>query len=121
MLHVVPHGYGRYLLAALLGSSLLFSGLSLAETEPTTGQMLAFTTEQGNCLACHHIPGGSQMGDIGPALENMRARFPDRTRLYRQIWDASAFNPETLMPPYGRHEILSPTEIDAIIDFLYRH
>ena len=61
------------------------------------------------------------MGDIGPPLENMRARFPDRKRLFDQIWDASAFNVDSMMPPYGRQQILTEAEINAIIDFLYEN
>ena len=40
-------------------------------------------------------------------------------RLYDQIWDAGRFNNPSLMPPFGRHEILSDGEIDAIVQFLY--
>ena len=92
-----------------------------AETAALNGRALAFETERGNCLACHQIKGGHQMGDIGPPLLDMRKRFPDRKRLYAQIWDASSFNTDTLMPPYGRQQILSDAEINAIIDFLYEH
>ena len=100
---------------------LLVSAHVSAETMGLDGQALAFETARGNCLACHHISGGQQMGDIGPSLADMRTRFPDRARLYAQIWDASSFNVNTLMPPYGRQQILSEAEINAIIDFLYRN
>lgn len=59
------------------------------------------------------------MGDIGPALVHIAERHPDRSELFRRIWDESAYNPDTLMPPFGRHGILSPAEIEQIIDFLY--
>jgi len=83
------------------------------------GRDLAFARDKGNCLACHVIAGGSQMGDIGPALVGIKARFPDRPRLREQIWDASIFNQGSLMPPFGRHGILSDREIDAIVEYLY--
>ena len=103
----------------------LIAGLILSASQSFAqslgdGEALAFKTERGNCLGCHYIAGGEQMGDIGPPLVNMRARFPDRARLYAQIWDASAFNIDTMMPPYGRQRILSSQEINAIIDFLYQ-
>ena len=85
------------------------------------GQTLSFESEYGNCLACHQIAGGKQMGNIGPPLQNMRARFPERQRLFAQIWDASVFNINSMMPPYGRHQILTADEINAIIDFLYEN
>ena len=88
-----------------------------APTDP--GRELAFATAKGNCLACHVIEGGRQMGDIGPPLRDMAERFPERQDLFRRIWDESAYNPATLMPPFGRHGILTAHEIDLIIDFLY--
>ena len=90
---------------------------SAAEPEP--GRTLAFARDKGNCLACHVIAGGTQMGDIGPALAEMRERFPDRARLVAQLWDPGRFNAGSLMPPYGRHEILTREEIEAVVDFLY--
>ena len=107
-------------LQVCLGIALAAFGADSASQAPESGQALAFQTEHGNCLACHYIAGGEQMGDIGPPLLNMRQRFPDRARLYTQIWDASAFNIDTMMPPYGRQQILSSQEINAIIDFLYQ-
>lgn len=83
------------------------------------GQALAFARDKGNCLACHVIEGGSQMGDIGPPLVDTRRRFPERARLVAQLRDPGRFNDHSLMPPYGRHEILSAAEIEAIVDFLY--
>ncbi len=83
------------------------------------GRELAFARDKGNCLACHVIAGGTQMGDIGPPLININTRFPDRQRLRDQIWDASQFNHASLMPPFGRHKILNDQEIDAIVDYLY--
>ena len=103
-----------------LGIGAAVSGAHSASQASEDGQTLAFRTEHGNCLACHYIAGGEQMGDIGPPLLNMRERFPDRARLYAQIWDASTFNIDTMMPPYGRQQILSSQEINAIIDFLYQ-
>jgi len=51
----------------------------------------------------------------------MRQRFPDRTLLRSQIWDATLRNPQTVMPPFGKHGILTEQEIDLVIDYLYRY
>lgn len=64
-------------------------------------------------------PGAVTSADIGPPLVDMRARFPDRRQLLRQIWDASVANPNTIMPPFGKNRILSAEEIDLIVDYLY--
>lgn len=83
------------------------------------GQGIAFDRAKGNCLACHVIAGGESPGSIGPELSNMQARYPDKKLLRRRIWDETEFNPITVMPPFGKHRILSEQEIDQVVDFLY--
>ena len=83
------------------------------------GKAIAFDRGRGNCLACHHIEGGELAGDYGPPLLLMKVRYPDRADLRAQVWDASAREPFTRMPPYGRHRILSEEEIDLVVDFIY--
>lgn len=74
---------------------------------------------KGNCLACHIVADGKLAGNIGPPLVGMKARFPDSESLYRQIWDATEKNPDSRMPPFGRHGILSSEEIHLIVEYLY--
>ncbi|WP_297528021.1 sulfur oxidation c-type cytochrome SoxX [Thiohalobacter sp.] len=83
------------------------------------GKEIAFNRKKGNCLACHQIEGGSLPGNIGPPLVAMKARFPDKAKLRAQIWDATRNNPNSIMPPFGRHKILSEDEIDKIVEFIY--
>lgn len=82
------------------------------------GRALTFDRTKGNCLACHHVEGGELMGDYGPPLIMMKARFPDRQLLREQIWDAAIRNPDTRMPPFGRNRILTEDEIDLVTDFI---
>ena len=89
--------------------------------EQAEGQALAFDSSKGNCLACHAIPGDPEAqspGNIGPALVKLRERYPDRAKLRAQIWDTSASNPNTIMPPFGRNKVLTEQEIDRITDYL---
>jgi sulfur-oxidizing protein SoxX len=51
----------------------------------------------------------------------MRERFPDRAELRQQIWDPTRRNPETVMPPFGKHGVLSEREIDLVLDYIYQH
>jgi sulfur-oxidizing protein SoxX len=93
-----------------------------ADGGATAGQKLAFDVAKGNCLACHAIPGDPAAvtsADIGPPLVGIQARFPKRERLREQLDDPMKFNPNTVMPPFGRHGILSAEEIDRIVDYLY--
>ena len=109
-------------LAALLGA-LTFSMpvISLAEDASAIaeGKKLAFNKKKGNCLACHAIEGGKLPGNIGPPLLAMKDRFPDKSKLRAQIFDARTNNVNTIMPPFGAFEIVSEAEIDKIVEFIH--
>jgi hypothetical protein len=62
------------------------------------GRSPAFAIDKGNYLACHVIPGGTGMGNLGPRLAQMLARYSTWQLLREQIWDAGAINPNSLMP-----------------------
>ena len=83
------------------------------------GKKLAMARNKGNCLACHVIDDGELPGSIGPPLMYMQQRFPDKAELRAQVWDATVRNPDTVMPPFGRHLILSDEEIDLIVDYIH--
>ena len=85
------------------------------------GKKLAFDRKKGNCLACHMIFDNEAIspGNIGPPLVNIKSRFPDKAKLRAQIWDATVANPETSMPPFGRHKIVSEKELDLIVNYIY--
>ena len=83
------------------------------------GRQLAFDRKKGNCLACHMIAGGALPGNIGPPLVAMKARFPDTAKLRAQIADATANNPNTIMPPFEKYGILSKDEVDKVTEFIY--
>ena len=93
--------------------------ISQAWADTAEGKKLSFDRKKGNCLSCHYIEGGVSPGDIGPPLVAMKARYPDKSKLRAQIWDATSKNPETIMPPFGRNKILSDDEIDQITEYIY--
>ncbi len=108
--------------AALLGSlAVSMPGISNAADAATIeqGKKIAFDRKKGNCLACHQIEGGSLPGNIGPPLIAMKDRFPDKSKLRAQIADARKNNPNTIMPPFGAHEIMSDSEIDKVVEFIH--
>lgn len=85
------------------------------------GRAIAHDQLRGNCLACHRIPGDPTAvtaATLGPVLENLARRFPGRAALRAQVADAGARNPDTIMPLYGRHRILTDREIDQVVDYL---
>jgi sulfur-oxidizing protein SoxX len=107
----MPYAPILLLAIALLGASVAAA--------PSSGEQLAFDRGKGNCLTCHDIKGGDSPGNLGPALNDMKKRFPDRAELIAIISDETRRNPQTVMPPFKRNLILTDQEINAIVDFLY--
>lgn len=113
--------------ATLGGAALIAAGAMLAPVTASAeeagnempGKAISFDRGKGNCLACHHIEGGQSPGNIGPPLVGMKARFPERAKLHAQIFDATAFNPESPMPPFGKHHVISPDELEQVVDFIW--
>ncbi|SCZ54962.1 sulfur oxidation c-type cytochrome SoxX [Thiohalomonas denitrificans] len=107
--------------AVVLGTFAIVPQVTVA-AEPSVveqGKQLSFNRKKGNCLACHQIDDGDMPGNIGPPLLSMKERFPDKDTLRAQIWDSNKKNPNSMMPPFGRHEILSEQEIDKIVEYIY--
>ena len=82
------------------------------------GREIAFDRRKGNCIACHVMAGATLPGTVGPPLVGMKARYPDRETLRMQIRDATQLNPRSLMPPFGRHRILTEDEIDKVVEYV---
>ena len=113
--------------AALAGLlAVLASGPAHSAESPAAaaGREIAHDVYKGNCLACHQIPGDPKavtMANIGPPIVQMRERFPDRAELRRQIWDPTRRNPQSVMPPFGKHQVLTEREIDLVLDYIYQY
>ena len=109
------------MVALTLGTGLAGPTWAADEKATMPGQEVAFDNKKGNCLACHAMPGtkGEMAGSIAPPLIAMKLRFPDRAKLRAQVWDATVANAQTSMPPMGKHKILTETEIDQVVDFIY--
>ncbi len=103
-------------LALLIGAAS--SGPASAQSAAAEGQKLAFDRGKGNCLTCHEIKGGDSPGTIGPALSEIKSKYPNRDDLVAIVFDETKRNPQTVMPPFGRNRILTDKEISAVVDFL---
>lgn len=109
-------------LAIVLGTLVAAPVTAAEESNQSTieaGKKLAFDRRKGNCLACHHIDGGTSGGTIGPPLVAMSVRFPDKEKLRAQIWDSTIANPGSTMPPFGSHHILTDKELDQVVEFVW--
>jgi len=104
-------------LALLPASGMAAEGEAASAVEQ--GKTISFDRKKGNCLACHQIEGGDLPGNIGPPLVAMKARFPDKAKLRAQIWDPTKANPNSVMPPFGRQQVLTEGEIDKVVEFIY--
>lgn len=107
--------------AIMLAGHFLISSVALAADSSVIeeGKTLAFDRTKGNCLACHMIEGGESPGNIAPPLIAMKGRYPNKADLRKQIWDPTVSNPETSMPPFGKHEILTKSELDKLVEFIW--
>lgn len=108
-------------LAIVMGSFSFAPGVASAAgaSDIEEGKKIAFHRKKGNCLACHKIAGGALPGNIGPALINMKARYADKAKLRAKIYDATVTSPNTIMPPFGKHKILTKSELDKVVEFIY--
>ena len=111
-----------YMMSAVVAGGILGAvalSMSAASASPAEGQKLAYNRSKGNCITCHEIKGAQNFGNPGPALNNMKERFPDRKELVAIISDETTRNPLTVMPPFKRNLILTDKEIESIVDYLY--
>lgn len=109
-------------IAAIFAVSLpiVTSAADQADAETLAeGKAIAFDRKKGNCLACHMIDDGDLPGNAGPPLVAMKQRWPDKTALRAQIWDPQIRNPQTVMPPFGKHRILSEQELDKVVEYIH--
>ena len=88
------------------------------------GMKIATNRKKGNCMACHKIAGlkgkdAESHGNIGPALVNMKARYPDKKKLRDEIFDPQVKNHNTIMPPFGKNKILTEDELNKVVEFVY--
>ena len=107
------------MIGALAMSPVAVAAEKKAMTKVEKGKKAAFNRKKGNCVSCHQIAGGKLAGNIGPPLVAMKARYPKKADLRAHIDDATQFNPNSLMPPFGRHHILSGKDIDLITEFIW--
>ena len=103
---------------ALIMGALVSASPARAQSAASEGEKIAFDRGKGNCLTCHEIKGGDLPGTIGPALKDIKSKYPDRSELVAIVSDETKRNPQTVMPPFGRNRILTEQEINAVVDFL---
>jgi len=108
-------------LARILATAAAMTAAA-ASGQSTAGREIFTRPDKGNCIACHQVPEGSGpavRADVGPRLDAARLKGWDSARLRELLEDPMRANPDTVMPPYGRHRLLEAGEIERVIDFLH--
>ncbi len=109
-------------LVVVLGFVLTLSVSQVFSSDRTKeGRKICTTRKLGNCVSCHYLPDVESPGDVGPNLVEAMKHYTEADRdIVRQwVYDARKFNPDTIMPPFGPNKLLTPEQIDAIVDYLY--
>ena len=109
----------KSLLFLVLSGALAACTSTAMQQRLAQGKEISFQRSKGNCLACHIIEDGEDPGNIGPALVNTQKKYSSKNQLRAIIWDATAFNAQTSMPPFGKNKILSPEELDLVVDYIW--
>ncbi len=93
----------------------------LAKGNAENGKKIVETKSLGNCAACHVVPGMEFPGDVGPDLVKAMQGYTeqDRDTVWQWVWDARKFDPDTIMPPFGPNKLLTKTDIDDVVEYLY--
>ena len=106
-----------FLAVLMISCSVMSSAASKQQLEE--GKRIAFQRSKGNCLACHSIEDGDTPGNIGPPLLAVQSRFRSKEMLKKFIWDATQFNAQTSMPPFGKNKILTGDEINLVVEYIW--
>ena len=85
------------------------------------GQQLAFDRSRGGgCLACHIMGPRTQAlpGNVGPDLSEIATMGRTDQWLFNYVFDPRVYNPQSVMPPWGKHGFYNEAEIRDIVAFL---
>ena len=90
--------------------------------DPANGaKLVADRTRGGSCLACHIMgqAGNADLpGNVGPDLSQIGDAGREDEWFWNYVNDARVYNPTTIMPPWGTHQVFNVTEVDDIVAFL---
>ena len=88
-------------------------------TQPLNGDVVrGKQLASERCMVCHQLPGDDWPGTLGAPLMRYGLYRHDDADVYQQIYDARIFNPDTVMPPYGTHGLLSEQDIRDLVAYL---
>ena len=86
--------------------------------DPLRGRELALARDKGYCVVCHELPGEAWPGTVGIKLSRFKQNKYSNELIFQQIFDSRAFNPGSVMPPYGTFGVLNEQEIRDLVAYL---
>ena len=116
-------------------AALLPLASAMAAGDAARGAAIVASRSQGLCLLCHALPGQlpahqGTLGTLGTPLDGVGARL-DADALRQRLLAPERFNPDTVMPAYGRSDgllqvaaaqrgkpLLAPGQIDDVVAYL---
>ena len=119
---------------ALLALAAGLATSALAQGDAARGEAIAHNRSLGLCVLCHALPGQNPalQGNIGPPLAGVGSRL-DADTLRLRLVAPERFNPDTVMPSYGRSAglqqvaagqrgkpLLTDAQIDDVVAWLGR-
>jgi sulfur-oxidizing protein SoxX len=119
---------------ALLALAAVAAPAALAQGDAARGEAIAQHRSLGLCVLCHALPGQNPalQGTIGPPLAGVGSRL-DADTLRQRLVAPERFNPDTVMPSYGRSTglqqvaaaqrgkpLLTDAQIDDVVAWLAR-
>jgi sulfur-oxidizing protein SoxX len=119
-------------MSRLLLLAVLWATAATAQGDAARGAAIATSRSQGLCVLCHALPGqpAALAGTLGPPLAGVGNRL-DADALRARLVAPERFNPDTVMPAYGRTDglqqvapaqrgkpLLAAAEIDDLVAWL---
>lgn len=86
------------------------------------GRALFMDPSKGRCNLCHQVPADAaikSLSTIGPPLANMKERFASLEALDAVIGNNDKGKPDSFMPPFRKHRLLTDAEISAIARYVW--
>ncbi len=104
---------------AALGTSVAVQAAA-SQSDIAAGKQIAFSRKDGNCVACHSLPGAEMPGNVGPPLGPwVRQTFHSKRELVQYLYDPQARFPHTVMPELGKNGMLTDKQLQQVTDYLW--
>ena len=84
------------------------------------GKKIAFARKQGNCVACHSLPGAAMPGNVGPPLGPwVHGVFHGERELVKYLYDPQGKFVHTVMPEFGKNKILTERQLEQVAAYIW--